>query len=295
MPPDTLIIVLLIGTLVGFLPGLFGVGGAFVTVPALHLLAGVPLDVAIGSAACQVLGPATAGLLHRRSVGTLQLQLPLTMTGGMCVGIWLGLRFVDWAGDPSETWEVAGRTAPRLESVMLFCYFLLLVALAVIVALEWRSQRVFHAGENATGLLAEWRIPPSAQFEELEGRSFSIPIVSMLGVVVGFLNGGMGMGGGIVMVPALVSLVGMPTQRAINATLVLTWLGGIGTTLGHAREGHVDLPLVCLLLAGGTAGGKLGSILGERMGGHRLRGYFALLIVLVALVVGGRLLSLFWP
>jgi uncharacterized membrane protein YfcA len=301
-------LVLIIGTIVGVLPGLFGVGGAFLMVPALNLLAKVPLDIAIGSSACQVLGPATTGVLHRRAAGTLYLQLPLTMLGGTVAGVWLGMLFVDWADQSHGTLELHGRTVPRLETVMMFCYFLLLVVLAGIVAWEtWQHSR--NGGSPHRGRWESWRLPPLGTFSELDGREFSIPILSALATLVGFLNSGLGMGGGILLVPALVSLVGLSPHRAMNVSLVLTWFGGIGTTIGHSIAadplgdiglasslliGRVDLGLVCLLLVGGTLGAKLGSIISDRLGGERLRGYFALVILLVAVVIGGRLAHLVW-
>jgi uncharacterized membrane protein YfcA len=284
----SLLTVLVIGALVGLLPGLFGVGGAFVTVPALNLLAGIPLDVAIGSAACQVLGPATTGILHRHAAGELELKMPVVMFGGTAIGLWLGMRFVDWAGDPADMWQLFGRSVPRLETIMMICYFALLVSLATIVSLEWHFHRL-RPPQSAQGKLERLRLPPLGDFPELGGRTFSIPILTTMGAVVGFLNGGMGMGGAIVLIPSLVSLVGVPLHRAITVSLVLSWLGAIGATYGHVMADRVDLGLVALLLVGGTIGAKLGSEIGGRLGGQRLKAYFALVILMVALVVGARL------
>jgi uncharacterized membrane protein YfcA len=288
------LIVLLIGGAVGLLPGLFGVGGSFLAVPALSGLAGIPVEVAIGSAACQVLGPATTGMLHRHEAGVLRWQLPLTMLGGLATGVWLGMRFLDWAKGAAgdlDTWLIQGRQVPRLEVIMLSCYVGLLSILALVVTVEWHLSRRLQPGQRR-GWLAGWRLPPLGTFSELDGQSFSLPVVTTLGIVTGFLTGGMGMGGGILMMPALVALVGVPTQKAINATLVVTWLSSVGATLGHALARHIDLTLVCLLLAGGTIGAKVGSRLGERLGGRRLRGYFALLILAVAVWLGWRLAAL---
>ena len=222
----------------------------------------------------------------------LELRMPLIMLGGTGVGVWLGMRFVAWAGQSDETWQIAGQTVPRLETVMMLCYFLLLVTLAVVVTVEWYYRR--RRGHSVDrGRLEAWILPPLGNFPELDGRSFSIPILAGLAVLVGFLNSGMGMGGGILLMPALVSLVGVSPHRAITVSLALTWFGGIGTTVGHALNDRIDLWLVFVLMAGGTVGAKLGSQLGERLGGERLRGYFALVILLVAVVIGLRLISLF--
>lgn len=293
MSPADATTVLIIGTVVGILPGLFGVGGAFLMVPALNMLAGIPLDVAIGSSACQVLGPATTGVLHRRATGTLYLQLPLTMLGGTVAGVWLGMLFVEWAGQSHDTILVYDHSLPRLEFVMMSGYLVLLLSLAAVVAWE-----TWHAGRRPAGdhrgHWEGWRLLPMGQFAELDGRPFSIPILAVLATLVGFLNSGLGMGGGILLVPALVSLVGLSPHRAITTSLAMTWFGGIGTTLGHALHHRVDLGLVCLLLIGGTLGAKLGSMISDRLGGERLRAFFAAIILLVALVIGGRLAHLVW-
>ncbi|MEK6234935.1 MAG: TSUP family transporter, partial [Planctomycetales bacterium] len=85
-----LLMVAAIGGAVGFLSGLFGVGGGFLMVPALTIFAGVELKVAVGISVCQMLGSSTTGLLHRCDRGQLQLQMPLTMAGGVMVGLWWG-------------------------------------------------------------------------------------------------------------------------------------------------------------------------------------------------------------
>jgi uncharacterized protein len=185
-------------------------------------------------------------------------------------------------------WQLFGRSVPRLETIMMICYFALLVSLATIVSLEWHFHRL-RPPQSAQGKLERLRLPPLGDFPELGGRTFSIPILTTMGAVVGFLNGGMGMGGAIVLIPSLVSLVGVPLHRAITVSLVLSWLGAIGATYGHVMADRVDLGLVALLLVGGTIGAKLGSEIGGRLGGQRLKAYFALVILMVALVVGARL------
>ena len=183
------VVVLTVGTLVGFISGLFGVGGGFLTVPALYIFAGVPIHVAVGSSACQILGPATTGMLHRREHNNLYWQLALTMFGGILVGLHLGLRFLNWS-----------KNQPDIEPLMLGLYLGLLVTLAVIVVIECRFSPAQRSGPRTPWVL--W--PPRGNCQELDGRAFSLPVVAVLGIVVGMLNGGLGMGGAIVTVPARV-------------------------------------------------------------------------------------------
>lgn len=293
LSPWQALLVLLIGALVGVLPGLFGVGGGFISVPALHLLAGVPLNLAVGSVACQGLGPVTTGLMHRLQMGRLPLKMPLTMLGGTLAGLVLGLRFLEWAKSPNQSWTVAGHEVPRLEFSLLVCYLVLLLLLSGIIAAEWYFTRHL-APRKRRGWLEHWRIAPLASFSEMEGRSVSLPVLAMLGIFVGFLSGGLGMGGAIVLVPALVFLIGVQTHRAISVTLVLFWFNAMGATVGHALHDNIDLPLVCLLLLGGTVGAKIGSQIAERISGRRLRGYLALVIFTSAILIALRLSSMVW-
>lgn len=280
--------VLVIGAAVGLLTGMVGVGGGFITVPALHILAGIPLHLAVGSAACQTLGPLTTGILHRRGARTLQIRLALTMLGGTLTGLFLGLRFLEWAKAPEATLPVGGRGVPRIDLVLLSCYLGLLLFLAVIIALEWLLTRG-RPPRPRRGLLDALKLPPLGRYPEVDGRPLSLPVVVVLAIGVGFLSGGLGMGGAIVLVPALVYLIGVPTHRAVSVSLVLFWFTTIGAAGGHALHDNVDLVLVCMLLVGGTAGAKVGSIIAERMSGRRLRFILAMMILVSAVLISVRL------
>ena len=279
--------VLVIGAVVGLLPGLFGVGGGFIMIPALHIFAGVPIPLAIGSSTCQMLGSVSTGMFHRARSRRLSIRLAMTMTGGSYVGLWLGLHFLEWA-KRQGTWRIDGRTVPKMELVMLSSYLLLLVVLSVVVAAEWWHTRN-SLRDAPQGWLSWVRLPPFAEFDEVGGRSLSIPVVAMLGTLVGFLNGGLGMGGAIILVPSLVFLIGVPTHEAVTVSLVLSFINGLGAVAGHGWLENVDLRLACLLLASGTIGAKLGSLIGERISGRRLRGYFSLVVVAGAVIIGRQL------
>jgi len=83
--------------------------------------------------------------------------------------------------------------------------------------------------------------------------------------------------------------VGVPTHRAVTVSLAITFMTGACGTIGHGVRGNISLPLVCLLLVGGVFGAKLGSLIGEKLSGRRLRGCFSLLLVAVAVAVGIKL------
>jgi uncharacterized protein len=267
-----------IGAVVGLLPGLFGVGGGFLMVPLLHLFAGVPLHLAVGSCAAQSLGTVTTGMLHRRSSGDLHYRLSLVMLPGTLAGLGAGIAFLNWTKTSTAYFTWQGRSLPRMEVTQLVCYLVIMLVLAAVVAVETYCARD-EREHLRRGLLEDAPLPPHVRLAELDGRRASLPVVTLLGAVVGFLNGGFGVGGAILLVPGLVFLVGLSTHRAVAVTLVSSFLAGSFNTAGQAAGGNVDLPLVCWLLAGGTLGSQLGSIIAERLTGRRLRSYFSLVIL----------------
>jgi len=285
-------IVLIIGTLVGIIPGLFGVGGGFLTVPALHVFAGVPLNLCVGLSSSQALGPVTTGMLHRHEAGGLQWRLSVIMFGGTIVGLLGGIEFMEWATKSAGAWQLLGREIAGTRIILPLTNLALLLSLASIVAWEYRRSR-HSSGEPDRGWLDHFYLPPYVTLPELDGRRASLTLLSLIARVIGFFNGGLGRGGAVAMVPALVYLVGVNTHRAVTATLVLSWLNSIVGTVRHAWLDNIDLGLVCLLLAGGGVGAKLGSWLNERLSGRRLRGYFSLLILSGAAIVAFDIARLF--
>lgn len=270
--------VVVIGTVVGFIPGLFGVGGGFLLVPLLHLFAGVPIHTAVGSCSAQSLGTVTTGMLHRRAVGGLHYKLALFMLPGTVLGLELGIGFLNWCKTSTALLSWHGRELPRMEIVQLLCYLAIMLTLAVVTAIE-----TYFADERQEGTRRGWLaaapVPPLSPFPEIDGRRASWLWLTLLGVIVGFLNGGFGMGGALLLVPGLVYLFGLTTHRAIATTLVSSWVSGMFSSLSHAASGNVDLRLVCWLLLGGTLGSRLGSAAAGRLTGRRLRGYFSAVIL----------------
>jgi uncharacterized membrane protein YfcA len=271
-------VVTLIGTVVGFIPGLFGVGGGFLLVPLLHLFAGVPIHTAVGSCAAQSLGTVTTGMLHRRAAGDLHYKAALCMFPGTVLGLQLGISFLNWCKQSTGVLIWNGRELPRMEIIQLLCYLAIMLTLAGVTAIEtyFADERQEHARR---GWLAAAPLSPQIVLPEIGGRRASWVWLSLLGVVVGFLNGGFGMGGALLLVPGLVYLFGFSTHGAVAATLVSSWFAGLFSSSSHAVSGNVDLRLVCWLLLGGTLGSRLGSAVATRLSGRRLRTYFSAVIL----------------
>lgn len=245
------VLITLVGGAVGLVAGMFGIGGGFLVVPVLNLVLGLPMQIAVGSAACQVLGPATTSVLARR-VTREHLKLPLIITGGLIVGVFAGADVLHWLTSGSEPDDASTR---RGEDVILWTYFLLLLGLGSFAL--WESGRELSMRPVQTGWLASIRLPPSAAIVGMK-QPMSIPIASWFGLCVGFLSGLMGISGGLLLLPGLIYLLGVEWHRAVTSSMVIVWLVAAQATVAHSLHDHIRLFVVLGLLLGGTLGARLG-------------------------------------
>lgn len=287
--PLQLALAALAGGAVGFLSGVFGVGGGFLIVPVLNIILGIPIEIAVGAGACQVLGPATTAILARR-LRLRQMKLPLTMAGGLLLGVLAGAQLLEIAKAQGIT-IINGREVPLADLTVLIVYLVMLLAVGGFAL--WETRQNARGRDLRNDWLVRWKLPPRTLFEDVPDGDVSIPVVSWFGFAVGFLGGLLGVGGGFVLLPGLIYLLGMRTQRAVLVSLVIVWIVAFQSTIAHAWHGNVDLPLVMALLLGGTAGARFGSDLGVRWKGAELRKRFGWLVLGAAAMVAARLLSLF--
>jgi uncharacterized membrane protein YfcA len=279
----------LAGCGVGFLSGLFGVGGGFLIVPVLKSVLGIPIEFAVGVGACQVLGPATTSLLARR-VNLSQLRLPLILLGGLSVGVFSGVSVLEFAKHQGEV-SLWGRPLLMADLVVLAVYFAILLSVAIFSLWDTRRNpinRIF-----TKGWIAGWKIPPYVRLIDFDYSRISIIVLSWFGLAIGFLSGLLGMSGGLVLLPGFIYLLGMKTHQAVRNTLVIVWLVAVQSTVIHALNDNISLPLVMSLLFGGTIGARLGSELSQKMVGGQLRKGFGWLLIGAACLVGYELFAIF--
>lgn len=275
------------GGLIGFLAGMFGVGGGFLLVPILNIVLGIPMELAVGASACQVLGPATTSLLARK-IKLRDLFFPLVITGGLLLGVIAGTSILEHAKDLAE-FSLNGTKIIVAEFVVLVIYFLMLLGLGI---LSLRSARRSDAELSGALLKDRLQIPPLVRFPNLFEGSLSIPVIAWFGLGLGLISGLLGISGGILLLPMLIFGLGIPTHRAISCSLVIVWIVAFQSTVAHAWHGNVSIVIVIALLLGGTVGARLGSDLNARLKGLQLRQQFGWLLLSVALMIGARLVFL---
>lgn len=279
------VVIILLGFLVGVLSGMFGVGGGFLTTPLL-IFYGIPPTVAVASATTQITGASVSGVMvHRRRGG-----LDLKMGGVMVVGGLLGS--VVGAGLFS-----ALQTTGQIDVVIGLLYVIILLSIGslmlkdALIALGYIGGK--EAGEQKPPRHNRWVASLPGRWRFYSSGLYISPIAPLtLGFGAGILTVFLGIGGGFILVPAMIYLLAMPARVVIGTSLFMVLVVSAATTMVHALTTHaVDIVLAGLLLVGGVVGAQYGAILTTRMKPDLLR----LALALIILVVGLRmLLGLAW-
>lgn len=275
-----------LGLVVGFLAGMFGVGGGFLMTPMLNILFGIPYNIAVGSSLAQILGISISGTSRHGKLGNIDYRLAFLMVFGSLPGVEIGARLIQKLkfATPLTLW---GKEVGPLDFFVPLAYIILLLIVGTLIFQESRAakRRPPEKGQvnsKFTLWLRRWRWRPLIHLPRSQIESISIWMVLMVAFFGGVLAGFLGVGGGFIVTPALIYLIGVPTAVAIGTSLFqIIFISGYGT-FTHALKGNVDLLLVVLILTGSSLGVQFGATLTRRLRGAHLRYIFSLLIYLAA-------------
>ena len=265
-----------LGFLVGLLSGMFGVGGGFLTTPLL-IFYGIPPTVAVASATTQITGASVSGVHAHFRRGGVDFRMGGVMIAGGLVGSLAGAGLFR-----------ALQTSGQIDLIIAFLYVLMLGGIGALmlkdamVALGWISQP--QAGDRAprhnkwvASLPGRWRFYAS-------GLYISPLAPAALGFLAGVMTVLLGIGGGFILVPAMIYLLGMAARVVIGTSLVMILAVSAVTTLIHALTTQsVDIVLAGLLLVGGVVGAQYGARLTTKLKPDLLRLALAIIILAVAL------------
>ncbi len=274
--------ILLLGAAVGFLSGVFGVGGGFLTTPLLIFM-GMPPDIAVGTQANQLVAVSTNGMLGHWRKGNVDVKLALVMFVGSLLGTFLGVflfRIVQHFGQ-------VDLVIPVMYIVLLSSMGSLMLSESVMAALnktkkETRLRLRHHPVFQA--LPYKMRFPRSRMY-------VSVFMPAGIGFIGGILVSMLGVGGGFILVPAMIYLLGMPPLLVAGTSLFQILLTSIVATIEHAYTSHtVDLMLAAMLISGGVIGAQAGVRVAKRLKGVYARILLALLLLLVSFQLAGTLL-----
>ena len=277
-----LLLVLGIGGLVGFLSGLFGVGGGFLLTP-LMMMIGIPPAVAAASDSNQIVAAAASGAMAHTRLGNVDMKMGLIILIGGIAGGTLGVQVVKVL-----------RQLGNFEFAVKAVYVLMLGGVGGAMFLE--SLRALRRGVPQPEEGMEMAQPKfSAFFNKLplkmhfkkSGLHTSAIFPFSIGFMVGFLAALMGVGGGFIMVPAMIYVIGMPTVVAIGTDLFQIVFTTANVTLQQAITNHtVDISLAMILLAGSTIGAQFGAKVSKFLRGEQIR----ILLSIIVLVMMVKLL-----
>jgi uncharacterized membrane protein YfcA len=272
-----MLIILGMGAAVGFLSGMFGVGGGFLITPLL-IFYNIPPVVAVATGANQVVASSISGAITHFRRGTIDIKLgTVLLLGGLAgatVGIWI---------------FAALRRIGQLDLVISLAYVLLLGSVGSLMLAE-SLNALRRARRNEPMPLRRpghhgWihRLPLKVKFKKSKIYLSVIPVAG-LGFCIGILTSVMGVGGGFIMVPAMIYLLRIPTNVVVGTSLFQIIFVSAYTVIVQATANYtVDIVLAFVLMIAGVIGAQYGVRVGQKLRGEQLRALLALLVLAVGI------------
>jgi uncharacterized membrane protein YfcA len=266
---------------VGVLAGMFGVGGGFLMTPLLIILFGVEPRIAVGTGLCQMIGVAVAAQIRYRQLGLGESKLALMMTVPALLGVNLGARTVAMLATMDAV-KIGHAIIPASKFYLALGYIVLLTGVAAYMAFDLRRGKV--ADTPKAPPFTRIALPPYTHLPQTN-RRISIPVVTYLGLFLGYLSGVLGVGGGVLLTPLLLYGIGMSVAMAAGTGVGLLLATSLVGTFTYASSKNVDIGIAVTLLVGATFGAQIGAALSARFDGTRLRSLFVGLVALTAAAV----------
>jgi len=266
-----------LGGIVGVLSGMFGVGGGFLMTPLLFFI-GIPPAVAVATEANQIVASSFSGVLAHFKRKTVDLRMGTVLLIGGLIGAALGVVIFNYL-----------KSLGQVDLLVKLCYVLFLGIIGSLMFIESLNaiRRSGKPGAVPKRRRHNWihNLPFKMKFR-VSGLYISVIPPLVVGTLVGILAAIMGVGGGFIMVPAMIYLLGMPTKVVVGTSLFQIIFVTAFTTMLHATTNYtVDVVLAVLLLVGGVIGAQIGTRVGVKMKAEQLR----ILLAIMVLAVCGKL------
>ena len=285
MPVNVFLIVGL-GAAVGFLSGMFGVGGGFILTPFL-MFWGIPPAVAVATQSPQIVASSVSGVVTHWRKGNVDFKMGGVLLSGGLVGSVAGIHLFN-----------ALRAAGQEDLFISLAYVIFLGSIGGLMM--WESVQAVR--QNAGGASGARRaagahhwvhgLPLKMRFHRSKLYISAIPPL-LLGLLIGVLSVVMGVGGGFILVPAMIYLLRMPTSVVVGTSLFqVVFIGAFSTLLHAVTNQSVDAILAGLLIAGGVIGAQFGVRFGERLRSDWMRLCLAALLLMICVRLG---VNLVWP
>jgi uncharacterized membrane protein YfcA len=282
--PVNIFLIVGLGAAVGFLSGMFGVGGGFILTPFL-MFWGIPPAVAVATQSTQIVASSVSGVMTHWRKGNVDFKMGAVLLGGGLMGSLAGIQLFN-----------ALKAAGQADLFIALSYVIFLGSVGSLMM--WESLQAVRQGSSAVtrrepgGHYWVHGWPLKMRFHRSKLYISAIPPF-LLGMLIGLLSVVMGIGGGFILVPAMIYLLRMPTTVVVGTSLFQIIFIGAFTTLLHAVTNHsVDAILGGLLIMGGVVGAQFGVRYGERLRGDWMRLCLAGLLLMICVRLG---FNLVWP
>ncbi len=283
----SVLLLLAIGFAVGVLAGFFGVGGGWIITPSLHIL-GFPIPFAIGTELANITGQSALATIKHRKMGNVDHRLGIVVGICMVVGLEAGKRVI-----------LALESLGVVGNVVRLVYLVMLGGLGIFVLGEYivEMRRRRNAARESAGAdgqedndvrmgrvakaLHSFQPRPLVKLESVD-REVSASLLVGTGVLVGFLAGVLGSGGGFALVPMFVFLIGVPTYVAVSTSLLCVAISGTYGAFTYALNGRVELMAALWMFVGAAVGSQFGSSAVRHVRGYGIRFLYAVMLLVAA-------------
>jgi len=275
--PVNVFLLFAMGVAVGFISGMFGIGGGFLMTPLL-IFVGISPAVAVASVASHISASSFSGVIAYWRRRAIDIALALMLLGGGIIGTAAGVYLFSLL-----------RAIGQLDLTIGLAYLILLTIVGMMMIVE-SSRAIARARQGKPAELRRpgshmWihGLPLKMRFKQSRIYVSAIP-VWLIGFLIGFIGAIMGIGGGFLLVPALIYLMRVPTGVVVGTSMLLTLVTMAGATVMHAATNHlVDAVLALILMVGGVIGAQFGARAGQKIRGEQLRMLLGLLVFMVGL------------
>lgn len=275
-------VIVSLGAFVGFISGVFGVGGGFLTTPLLIFL-GIPSAVAVGTQGSQLVASGVSGVMGYWRRGQVDFMIGTIMLIGGFIGSLIGIgffKFIQYIG--------------QIDLIISILYIVLLGSIGVMMLMESvvtifkkKTMRSEFNRLKSPSLIS--RLPYKMRFPRSK-LYISALVPGGVGVVSGFLVSTMGVGGGFLLVPAMIYIIGMPPLLVAGTSLFqIIFTSAFATTMHATMNQSVDILLAVFLILGGVIGAQFGVLASKKVTGARARIILALLVLGVCVQLGFQL------
>jgi len=280
--PVNIFLILFLGGITGVLSGMFGVGGGFLMTPLLILI-GVPPAVAVSSSANQIIAASFSGFLAHLRRANVDIKMGFVIIGGGFIGSSIGVYIFAWL-----------KSIGQIDLAISLCYVVFLGTIGTMMAKE--SIAVILAKRRGDTVLPRKRqnwltslpLPFKVEFKRSEIK-ISVILPIFIGMFTGILVSLMGIGGGFVMIPAMIYILGMPTSVVIGTSLfIIVFITANVTILQSVTTHTVDVVLAMLMLTSSVIGAQFGTKMGLKLPAEQLRAILAMMVlgVVIKLAIG---------